>query len=48
MVARSSVESLIQELSLLVVGRDCRDSVAQSTQKFHSRFVIIIIIIIII
>jgi len=36
---QSDRESLIQELSLLVVGRDCRDSVAQSIQKFHSRFV---------
>jgi len=36
---QSDRESLIQELSLLVVGRDWRDSVAQSIQKFHSRFV---------
>jgi len=29
---QSDRESLIQELSLLVVGRDCRDSVAQIIQ----------------
>ena len=36
---QSDRESMIQELSLLVVGRDCRDSVAQMIQKFYSRFV---------
>ena len=36
---QSDRESLIQELSLLVIRRDCRDSVAQIIQKFHSRFV---------
>jgi len=36
---QSNRELLKQELSLIVVRRDWRDSVAQIIQKFHSRFV---------